>query len=49
LAHNVKLRNPIAAGAPIRWSDVQVDESATAVSFRREMERTFAPAREWAA
>ena len=23
LAHNVKLLNPIAAGAPVRWSDVQ--------------------------
>ena len=46
LAHNVKLRNAIAAGAPVRWSDVRVDESAIAVSFRREMERAFAPARE---
>jgi predicted homoserine dehydrogenase-like protein len=43
LAHNVKLVNPVAAGAPVRWSDVQVDASATAVKFRREMERVFAP------
>jgi predicted homoserine dehydrogenase-like protein len=43
LAHDVKLLHPIAAGAPVRWSDVVVDESATAVKFRREMERAFAP------
>jgi predicted homoserine dehydrogenase-like protein len=49
LAHNVKLLNPITANAPIRWSDVKVDESATAVQFRREMERDFAPSWEVAA
>ncbi len=49
LAHDVKLLNPIAANAPVRWSDVQVDASATAVKFRREMERVFAPAHKAAA
>ncbi|MFM9887916.1 MAG: NAD(P)H-dependent oxidoreductase [Burkholderiales bacterium] len=41
LAHNVKLVNPIAAGAPIRWADVQIDASQEAVRARREMESMF--------
>ena len=49
LAHDVKLLKPVAAGQPVRWTDVDVDESATAVKFRREMERAFAPAQEAAA
>jgi predicted homoserine dehydrogenase-like protein len=49
LAHDVKLLHPIAADAPVRWSDVQIDASATAVKFRREMERVFAPAHKAAA
>jgi len=40
LAHQVKLVNPVAAGAVVRWSDVVVDESSTAVRVRREMERS---------
>jgi len=39
LAHNVKLRNDIAAGQPIHWSDVEIDEKDPVVRFRREMER----------
>ena len=42
LAHNVKLLKPIAAGQPLRWSDVACDETLLAVRVRREMERTFA-------
>jgi predicted homoserine dehydrogenase-like protein len=49
LAHNVKLVNAVAAGAPVRWSDVQVDASDTAVKFRREMESVFAPPQKAAA
>ncbi len=49
LAHGLKLVNPVAAGNPVRWSDVQVDAVAEAVKFRREMERAFAPARRAAA
>ena len=49
LAHDLKLVNPIAAGQPVRWSDVQLDASAEAVKFRREMELAFAPARRAAA
>ncbi|MEO8156529.1 MAG: Gfo/Idh/MocA family oxidoreductase [Betaproteobacteria bacterium] len=46
LAHNVKLLKPVAAGQPVRWSDVAVDESSYAVKLRREMEKLYAPAAE---
>ncbi len=49
LAHGVKLVNPVAAGAAVRWSDVQIDASSEAVRVRREMEREFAPQRRAAA
>ena len=49
LAHGVKLLTPVAADAPVRWSDVQVDGAAEAVRIRREMEREFAPAQRAAA
>lgn len=42
LAHGVKLAKPVAAGQPVCWNDVVVDESLTAVKIRREMERLFA-------
>jgi len=42
LAHGVKLLKPVAAGQPLRWADVAVDESSHAVKVRREMERLFA-------
>ena len=38
LAHGVKLLRPLAAGQPVRWADVTVDESSPAVKLRREME-----------
>ena len=41
LAHNWKLLRPVAAGQPLRWSDVAVDEKSTAVRARREMEQAF--------
>jgi len=41
LAHGVKLLKPVAAGQPLRWTDVAVDESSYAVKIRREMERLF--------
>lgn len=44
LAHDVKLKNPTATGQPVRWQDVEIDETAHAVRFRREMESAFAPA-----
>ncbi len=42
LAHGVKLLNAVAAGAPVCWSDVQIDAGADAVRLRREMERELA-------
>jgi len=41
LAHHVKVVKPVAAGQPVRWSDVAVDGSLTAVQVRREMEAMF--------
>jgi predicted homoserine dehydrogenase-like protein len=41
LAHKVTLRRDIAAGAIVRWADVEMPESE-AVRVRREMERRFA-------
>ena len=41
LAHHWKLLRPVAAGQPVRWSDVAVDASSTAVRVRREMEQVF--------
>jgi predicted homoserine dehydrogenase-like protein len=49
LAHGVKLLNPVAAGAPVRWSDVWIDASNEAVTVRREMECEFAPPEQAAA
>ncbi len=46
LAHNVKLLKPVAAGQPVRWTDVAVDESSYAVKLRREMEQLFTPTAE---
>ena len=46
LAHGVKVLRPVAAGQPVRWIDVAVDESSPAVRLRREMERLFSPAGE---
>ena len=44
LAHDVTLRRPIAAGQPVLWADVDIDETDAAVRLRRDMERMFAPA-----
>src|SRR5919201_1716080 len=41
LAHGWKVLRPIAAGQPVRWSDVAVDANAAAVRVRREMETSF--------
>ena len=38
LAHNMTLKTPVAAGQPVRWSDVDYDENDTTVRFRRDME-----------
>ena len=41
LAHGLRLRNPVPADQPIRWSDVSYDPTAQAVGFRLEMEALF--------
>ena len=41
LAHRVQLRSSVAAGQPLRWSDVDVDARSQAVMFRREMEASL--------
>ena len=46
LAHGWKLLRPVAAGQPVRWSDVAFDANATAVKLRREMESSVAPGSE---
>ena len=38
LAHNVKLKNPIADGAPITFDDVELDKTTTAYKLRKSME-----------
>jgi predicted homoserine dehydrogenase-like protein len=43
LAHGVKLKRAVKAGAPVRWSDVEIDETVQAVRIRREMEAMFRP------
>lgn len=43
LAHGVALKNAIAAGQPITWDDVAIDETTTVAQMRRNMERRFAP------
>jgi predicted homoserine dehydrogenase-like protein len=42
LAHDVRLRHDVAAGAMLRWDDVAVDAADEAVRARREMEAAFA-------
>ena len=42
LAHRVKLKNDIAHGALLRWSDVEVDPDDDAIKTRRAMETQFA-------
>ena len=41
LAHHVELKNAVAAGEPLRWSDVEIDEGLQAVRVRHEMEAIF--------
>jgi len=41
LAHGWKLLHPVAAGQPLKWSDVAVDANVLAVKLRREMEQAL--------
>jgi predicted homoserine dehydrogenase-like protein len=49
LAHKVRLLRDIAAGQPLSWRDVAVDETSQAVRIRREMEASFAAGQRQAA
>lgn len=42
LAHDLRLRHPVAADAPVRWADVEIDAADPTVTFRRAMEEAFA-------
>jgi predicted homoserine dehydrogenase-like protein len=41
LAHRVKLKNDIAHGSVVRWSDVEIDADNETVKIRRAMETKF--------
>lgn len=41
LAHGVTLRSDVAAGQPVRWSDIDFDAGREAFRVRREMEAWF--------
>jgi len=41
LAHHVKVKRDVAAGATLSWDDIAYDASSQAVRIRREMERMF--------
>src|SRR5246500_2784671 len=45
LAHRVKLKNNVAHGAVVRWSDVAFDATNDAIRTRKAMEERFAGAR----
>src|SRR6267143_1588416 len=45
LAHRVKLKNDVAHGAAVRWSDVEVDENNDTIKTRKAMEATFSARR----
>ena len=40
LAHGVRLRHDVPAGATLRYADVELDESLPAVRMRRQLEAT---------
>ena len=42
LAHGWKMLRPVAAGQPLKWSDVAFDSNVPAVKLRREMESSAA-------
>ena len=44
LAHRVKLKNDIAHGAVVRWSDVEFDAGNDTIKTRKAMEERFAKA-----
>jgi predicted homoserine dehydrogenase-like protein len=45
LAHNVKLKRPVAKDTVVSFDDVELDRDLDVVEVRREMERAEAPPR----
>jgi predicted homoserine dehydrogenase-like protein len=47
VAHGMRLRRPVKAGALVSWNDVSFDERRGDIAVRREMEALFSttPAR----
>ena len=45
LAHRVKLKNDVAHGAVVRWSDVEIDAEHETIRTRRAMEARFGASR----
>ena len=43
LAHNVKLKRPVAKDTVVSFDDVELDRDLDVVDLRREMERAGAP------
>ncbi len=43
LAHHCRLKHPVSRGAPLCWTDVDIDQNQECVQIRRTMEREFAP------
>jgi predicted homoserine dehydrogenase-like protein len=41
LAHRIKLRNDVAHGEVVRWSDVEVDANNDTIKTRRAMEAAY--------
>jgi predicted homoserine dehydrogenase-like protein len=41
LAHRVKLKNDVAHGAVVRWSDVEFDAGNDIIKLRKAMEAAF--------
>jgi predicted homoserine dehydrogenase-like protein len=44
LAHRLKLKNNVAHGAVVRWSDVEIDADNETIKTRRAMEAKFGAA-----
>ena len=45
LAHKVKLKNDVAHGAVVRWTDVEIDAGNETIKIRRAMEEAFSSPR----
>ena len=41
LAHQIKLKRPVAAHQPVTWADVEIPVGDSTIAFRREMENVF--------